>query len=32
VDLDWGLRGAISDLLFYNRALTDAEVRILYNR
>ncbi len=29
---DWPLQGAISDVLFYNRALTDAEIRVLYNR
>jgi hypothetical protein len=29
---DWALKGAISDFIFYNRALTDAEIRVLYNR
>jgi hypothetical protein len=29
---NWCLRGALSDLIFYNRALTDTEIRVLYNR
>ena len=28
---DWALKGAMSELIFYNRALTDTEIRVLSN-